>query len=68
MEKNESSCSILHSLSLDNIEVVVSEAFHQEGAGRPPRKPIGIFKALLVSDTRCNSELLARYRFLFGVR
>jgi transposase len=48
MEKNESSCSILRSLNLDNIEEVVSEAYHKKGAGRPPRKPIGIFKALIV--------------------
>ena len=52
MEKNESSCSILRSLNLDNIEEVVSEAYHQEGAGRPPRKPIGIFKALIVKRVK----------------
>jgi hypothetical protein len=50
MEKNEGSCSILRSLNLDNIEEVVSEVYHQEGAGRPPRKPIGIFKALIVKS------------------
>jgi len=52
MEKNESSCSILHSLNLDDIEEVVSEAYHQDGAGRPPRKPIGIFKALIVKRVK----------------
>ena len=52
MEKNESSCSILRSLNLDDIEEVVSEAYHQEGAGRPPRKPIGIFKALIVKRVK----------------
>jgi transposase len=52
MEKNESSCSILRSLNLDNIGEVVSEAYHQEGAGRPPRKPIGIFKALIVKRVK----------------
>ena len=52
MEKNESSCSILRGLNLDNIEEVVSEAYHQEGAGRPPRKPIGIFKALIVKRVK----------------
>ncbi len=52
MEKNEGSCSILRSLNLDNIEEVVSEAYHQEGAGRPPRKPIGIFKALIVKRVK----------------
>ena len=44
MEKNEDSCSILRSLNLDGIEEVLSEAYHQEGAGRPPRKPIGFSK------------------------
>src|SRR4030066_1015030 len=52
MEKNESSCSILRGLNLDNIEEVVSEAYHQEGAGSPPRKPIGIFKALIVKRVK----------------
>ena len=52
MEKTESSCSILRSLNLDDIEEVVSEAYHQEGAGRPPRKPIGIFKALIVKRVK----------------
>ncbi|MGD0405950.1 MAG: transposase [Candidatus Bathyarchaeia archaeon] len=37
---------------MDNIEEVVSEAYHQEGAGRPPRKPIGIFKALIVKRVK----------------
>jgi transposase len=52
MGKNEGSCSILRSLNLDNIEEVVSEVYHQEGAGRPPRKPIGIFKALIVKRVK----------------
>lgn len=52
MEKNESSCSVLRSLNLDDIEEVVSEAYHQKGAGRPPRKPNGIFKALIVKRVK----------------
>jgi IS5 family transposase len=52
MEKTESSCSILRRLNLDDIEEVVSEVYHQEGAGRPPRKPIGIFKALIVKRVK----------------
>jgi transposase len=52
MEKNESSCSILRSLNLDDIEETLSEAYHQDGAGRPPRKPIGIFKALIVKRVK----------------
>jgi len=49
MEKPEFSCAILSKLGLDDIEKVVKEAYHKEnGPGRPPRKPIGIFKALIV--------------------
>jgi len=48
MEEPDFSCNILSKLDLDDIEKVVNEAYHQEGAGRPPRKPIGIFKALMV--------------------
>jgi len=49
MEKPEFSCTILSKLNLDDIEKVVKEAYHkEEGPGRPPRKPMGIFKALIV--------------------
>ena len=49
MEKPEFSCTILSELNLDDIEKVVNEAYHEEdGPGRPPRKPMGIFKALIV--------------------
>jgi len=47
MDKPESSCVILSKLKLDDIEKVVNEAYHKDGPGRPPRKPMGIFKALL---------------------
>ncbi len=42
----------MRSLNLDDLEEVVSEAYHQEGAGRPPRKPLGIFKALIVKRVK----------------
>jgi transposase len=49
MEEPELSCAILSKLNLDDIEKVVKEAYHEEdGAGRPPRKPMGIFKSLIV--------------------
>jgi len=49
MENPEFSCAILSKLNLDDIEKVVKEAYHKEdGPGRPPRKPMGIFKALIV--------------------
>jgi hypothetical protein len=52
LEKNKSSCSILRTLKLDNIEKTLTEAYHEEGAGRPPIKPIGIFKALVIKRVK----------------
>ena len=49
MEKPEFSCFILPKLNLFDVEKVVKKAYHREGdPGRPPRKPMGIFKALIV--------------------
>jgi len=48
MEKFESSCSILARPNLDDVEMVVRQAYHRHGSGRPPRKPMGIFKALII--------------------
>ncbi|MGA2681694.1 MAG: transposase [Candidatus Bathyarchaeia archaeon] len=49
MEEPEFSCTILSKLNLCDIEKVVKEAYHKENSpGRPPRKPMGIFKALIV--------------------
>jgi transposase len=49
MEEPEFSCNILSKLNLDDIEKVVDDAYHKIGSpGRPPRKPMGIFRALMV--------------------
>jgi len=49
MEKPKFPCTILSKLNLDDIEKVVNEAYHhKDDPGRPPRKPMGIFKALIV--------------------
>jgi len=49
MEEPEFSCAILSKLNLNDIEKVVKEAYHKENSpGRPPRKPMGIFKVLIV--------------------
>ena len=48
MDKPESSCAILSKLNLYDVEKVVKETYHEDGPGRPPRKPMGIFKALMV--------------------
>ena len=48
MDKPESSCVILSKLNLYDVEKVVKETYHEDGPGRPPRKPMGIFKAMMV--------------------
>jgi transposase len=49
MEEPGFSCAILSKLNLDDIEKVVNEGYHRgDEPGRPPRKPMGIFKALIV--------------------
>lgn len=52
MEEHEDVVSILSKLDLDDIEQTISEPYHQSGPGRPPRKPLGIFKALMVKQLR----------------
>jgi len=37
---------------LDDLEEVVWEPYHKDGLGRPPRNPLGIFKALIVKRIR----------------
>lgn len=38
---------MLGNVDLGFVDKLVSEAFHQDGPGRPPRKPLGVFKAHL---------------------
>ena len=52
MEESECPRVVLSRLDLDDIEEVVGEAYHKAGAGRPPRKPMGIFKALIIKRVR----------------
>ena len=52
MEKGEDSSFILSKLNLDDIEEVVWEPYHKDGPGRPPRNPMGIFKALITKRLR----------------
>jgi transposase len=53
MEKHEDVTSILSMLDLDNIEKTISQPYHDTGPGRPPRSPLGIFKALMIKQLRC---------------
>ena len=48
MEKHEDVTSILSKLDLDDIEETISKPYHSTEPGRPPRNPLGIFKALIV--------------------
>ena len=52
MEKHEDVTSILSKLNLDHIEKTINQPYHQTGAGRPPRNPLGIFKALMIKQLR----------------
>ena len=52
MEKGEGSSFVLSKLNLNDIEEVVWEPYHKDGPGRPPRNPMGIFKALIVKRLR----------------
>jgi len=48
MKKGECSSFILSRLDLHEIEDVVWEPYHRVGPCRPPRNPVGIFKALII--------------------
>src|SRR4030067_847418 len=52
MEKREDVASILSKLDLHDIEETISQPYHTAGPGRPPRSPLGIFKALVVKQLR----------------
>jgi transposase len=52
MERHEDAVFALFKLNLDDIEKTIQEAYHQEGPGKPPRNPLGIFKALLTKRLR----------------
>jgi transposase len=52
MEKREDVASILNKLDLSDVEKTISEPYHTAGPGRPPRIPLGIFKALTVKQLR----------------
>ena len=52
MERHEDTVFTLSKLNLDDIEKTIQEVYHQEGPGRPPRSPLGIFKALMTKRLR----------------
>ena len=66
MEKHEDVTSILSKLDLKNIEKTIKQPYHQTGAGRPPRSPLGIFKALIIKQLRCIPSDRELYRRLWN--
>ena len=66
MEKHEDVTSILSKLNLDKIEKTIKQPYHQTGAGRPPRSPLGIFKALMIKQLRYIPSDRELYRRLWN--
>jgi len=66
MEKHEDVTTILTKLDLDDIEEMVSQPHHETGPGRPPRSPLGIFKALMIKQLRCIPSDRELYRRLWN--
>jgi len=66
MEKREDVASILSKLDLHDVERTMSQPYHATGPGRPPRSPIGIFKALIVKQLRNISSDRELYRRLWN--
>ncbi|TFH15825.1 transposase [Candidatus Bathyarchaeota archaeon] len=52
MEKHMDVASILSKLDLHDIEETISQSYHKTGPVKPPRSPMGIFKALIVKQLR----------------
>ena len=66
MEKHEDVASILSKLDLHDIEETISQPYHKTGPGKPPRSPMGIFKALIVKQLRCSPSDRELYRRLWN--
>src|SRR4030042_5244862 len=66
MEKREDVASILSKLDLRDIEETLSQPYHTTGPGRPPRSPLGIFKALIVKQLRSIPSDRELYRRLWN--
>ena len=66
MEKREDDASILSQLDLHDIEETLSPPYHTAGPGRPPRSPLGIFKALIVKQLRSIPSDRELYRRLWN--
>jgi transposase len=66
MEKREDVASILSQLDLHDIEETLSQPYHTAGPGRPPRSPLGIFKALIVKRLRSIPSDRELYRRLWN--
>jgi len=66
MECHEDVVSILSKIDMDDIDEAISQPYVKTGAGRPSRKPLGIFKALMVKQLRHISSDRELYRRLWN--
>jgi len=66
MEKPEDVASILSKLNLQDIEETISQPYHKTGPGKPPRSPLGIFKALIVKQLKSIPSDRELYRRLWN--
>ena len=66
MEKHEDVTSILSKIDLHDIEEIVNQPYHWNEPGRPPRSPLGIFKALVVKQLRTIPSDRELYRRLWN--
>ena len=53
-------------LNLHNIEQTISHPYHKTGPRKPPRSPLGIFKALMIKQLRCIPSDRDLYRRLWN--
>jgi transposase len=66
MDEHEDVVSILSKLNLGDIEKTISQPYIKSGAGRPSRKPLGIFKAFMIKQLRCIPSDRELYRRLWN--
>jgi transposase len=66
MDEHEDVASILSKLDLHDIEETITQPYHKTGLGKPPRSPLGIFKALVVKQLKTIPSDRELYRRLWN--
>jgi len=66
MKETGSPKFLFENLDLTPIHHILWKNLHTEGPGRPSRRPLGIFKALIVKQLRCIPSDRELYRRLWN--